>query len=156
MPSTIYTGPNGEHCINPADAAVDDLFSQGEDYWQDLRGRGHGSFDFVIDKYPIANLETTFANGFGYYVAVTQLDPQGHQQFVALNEDEGNGDVAKLHYGGEPFLVPRQMFHPAQTAAAVVKEFCRTGKRSAAVTWYRLAELDWDSTTGQWTPPRRR
>src|SRR5262245_54190219 len=153
MNHVIYTSPTGEGERNPSPEFIRSLFSQGEDYWQDKLGCGHGVFNVFQGEERQAMLEVTCKDGCGFYLLQIEKQDRGYQYHLAVNTEMKNSKLAKLHYGGEPFFVPAPLFIPRELAEKVAKDFCKTGKCPSCVRWVARSTLHWDSTTGEWTPP---
>src|SRR5262245_1857703 len=145
MPQVIYNSPLGEDERNPSEAFIGELFAKEEEYWQDPLGCGHGTFDYLENSLNKATLEVTSKQGLGFFLDITERDPRAHRHFVAVRDCSIAG-TAVLHYGGEPFIVPKAFFHPPKIACKVALDFCRYGGRPPDIRWCAQRELNWDST----------
>ncbi len=154
MASVEYAGPTGQLCSVPTEAFIDELFTFGDDYWLDPSGRGHGTFEYILDRNPASTLLISFKSGFGYYIMVREVDPKAHERYAAFDDSEMREDLAEIQYGGEPYFVPRPLFQLREQAMRAVKTFCQSGTRDPSINWRNWTDFEWDPSTGEWCRPK--
>lgn len=150
-----YVSPNGEGVRNPSSEFVRSLFRQGEAYWQDRTGCGHGVFELRINVLRTAYFEITCKDEIGFRLIYCDVKPEGHERFVSFDHNCTSNDNVLLHYAGEPDYVPLPMFVSPVLAERAAMEFCETGDRPANIPWFPLWQMDWDPTNGAWRRPER-
>lgn len=147
----LYTSPIGDSEENPSDEFIEGILTNGDTYWQDPLGRGHGTLDILVSGAAEKTLEITAKAGFGFYLMVTERSPKAHRHFIAIpSEARSNIGPVKVNYGGEPYFIPSAFFLSPELARKAAHAFLHKGERSAEVVWAPLESLDWDPDTGAW------
>ncbi len=138
MSKLTFSAPSGEVLENPELSDIKKLIlTKGERYWN--TGSGDGGFDFYYET-GNANLQLIFDKKWGFYLLYRGADKKSYTSF-------GPGDfdhTVSPGVGGDPLLLPTKFFVPRERAWEAVEEFCKSGQKSAKITWMDNAKVKWN------------
>jgi hypothetical protein len=142
MAVIFVSPPDGSEVLAPdIDWLRELVLHHGAEFWSSGSGQ-------AWLKYPEGpQLLLAFAAGHGFYPEY--IDREG-QCWISLAEGS-EGEKIPVWIGGDPIIVSKRFFVPAELAWAAVEEFCATGARTNRISWVRLSNLDWNF--GYWDHP---
>jgi len=71
-------------------------------------------------------------------------DNSSEQDYYFISSGGGNvDDITEVYVGGDPWLIPANLFVSKADALIVLAHFYNTHERSDAIEWVKNSEVDW-------------
>jgi hypothetical protein len=145
MPRVEFrTPPTGDEIDNPDRRMLRELVLYGgAGYWSAGCGQGALNFFRSGQRRRAAQLLLMSDESAGFYLEHVDEENGYH---VSVGGDDFEHEIL-VYVGGDPIRVPPALFVTPEAAWTAVEEFCKTGRRTRAITWKLRDALDWEYST---------